>query len=150
MRLQGLLRCHGGCSRAASTPGAAATLLGSLPPREAAYTRRRVGGKLFCSKHVPGMHATITPNPCCLQLASQALAFPNLHGKPKSPTAGSPNPTCRPPTRTVRYGVTDVPPWWMCILLGFQTYLTMLGATVLIPILLVPAMGGDTEGTGSC
>ncbi|EFN51042.1 hypothetical protein CHLNCDRAFT_141545 [Chlorella variabilis] len=47
--------------------------------------------------------------------------------------------------RRVRYGVTDVPPWWMCILLGFQTYLTMLGATVLIPILLVPAMGGDTE-----
>jgi hypothetical protein len=51
-----------------------------------------------------------------------------------------------PPQFPVRYGITDVPPWWLCIVLGFQTYLTMLGATVLIPILLVPAMGGDTEG----
>ena len=98
--------------------------------------------------------------PACMQPLLQTHAACNWHPRlwhsptcmanPKSPTAGSPNPTCRPPTRTVRYGVTDVPPWWMCILLGFQTYLTMLGATVLIPILLVPAMGGDTEGTGSC
>lgn len=29
------------------------------------------------------------------------------------------------------------------IFLGIQHYLTMLGATVLIPNLLVPAMGGD-------
>ncbi len=27
-----------------------------------------------------------------------------------------------------------------------QTYLTMLGATVLIPSILVPAMGGTTNG----
>jgi nucleobase transporter 1/2 len=33
----------------------------------------------------------------------------------------------------------------LCILLGMQTYLTMLGATVLIPSILVPAMGGTTK-----
>lgn len=44
----------------------------------------------------------------------------------------------------VLYGIADVPAWWMCILLGFQTYLTMLGASVLIPLILVPAMGGTT------
>lgn len=45
----------------------------------------------------------------------------------------------------VRYGITDNPPWWMCILLGMQTFLTMLGASVLIPSILVPAMGGTTK-----
>lgn len=45
----------------------------------------------------------------------------------------------------VRYGISDVPPWYLCILLGFQTFLTMLGATVLIPLLIVPQMGGTTE-----
>ena len=49
---------------------------------------------------------------------------------------------------SVRYGINDVPPWWLCLLLGMQTFLTMLGSTVLIPLLLVPAMGGDTEGKG--
>ncbi len=46
----------------------------------------------------------------------------------------------------VRYGICDVPPWWECLLLGFQHYLTMLGSTVLIPLLLVPQMGGTPTG----
>lgn len=29
---------------------------------------------------------------------------------------------------------------------GLQTFLTMLGSTVMIPLLLVPAMGGTTQG----
>eukprot|EP00193_Tetraselmis_chui_P003957 CAMPEP_0177763228 /NCGR_PEP_ID=MMETSP0491_2-20121128/6760_1 /TAXON_ID=63592 /ORGANISM="Tetraselmis chuii, Strain PLY429" /LENGTH=588 /DNA_ID=CAMNT_0019279323 /DNA_START=84 /DNA_END=1850 /DNA_ORIENTATION=+ len=47
----------------------------------------------------------------------------------------------------LRYSVNDVPPWYFCILLGFQHYLTMLGSTVLIPLLLVPAMGGSINET---
>lgn len=46
---------------------------------------------------------------------------------------------------TLRYTVKDVPPWYICIILGFQHYLTMLGSTVLIPTLIVPAFGGDTH-----
>jgi len=45
----------------------------------------------------------------------------------------------------MRYTVTDVPPLGLTVLLGFQHYLTMLGSTVLIPLLLVPAMGGNGE-----
>jgi hypothetical protein len=48
------------------------------------------------------------------------------------------------------YSILDVPPWWECSLLGFQHYLTMLGSTVLIPFLLVPAMGGTDAGERSC
>jgi hypothetical protein len=45
------------------------------------------------------------------------------------------------------YTVSDVPSAPLGILLGFQHFLTMLGATALIPILLVPAMGGTPEDT---
>lgn len=45
----------------------------------------------------------------------------------------------------MRYTVTDVPPLGLTVLLGFQHYLTMLGSTILIPLLLVPAMGGNGE-----
>jgi hypothetical protein len=41
------------------------------------------------------------------------------------------------------YTVTEVPPFFTSVLLGLQHYLTMLGATVLIPLLICPAMGAD-------
>ncbi|KAJ9531623.1 hypothetical protein QJQ45_021779 [Haematococcus lacustris] len=50
----------------------------------------------------------------------------------------------------LRYTVKDIPPAWVCVLLGFQHYLTFLGSTVLIPHLLVPAMGGNNEGEVLC
>ncbi|CAH1789114.1 unnamed protein product [Owenia fusiformis] len=36
----------------------------------------------------------------------------------------------------LKYGVNDAPPWYLSILLGFQTYLIMFGATLAIPFLL--------------
>ena len=45
----------------------------------------------------------------------------------------------------MKYTVSDRPPAWETVLLGFQHYLTMLGATVVIPIILVPAMGGSQK-----
>ncbi|XP_051886652.1 xan_ur_permease domain-containing protein [Pristis pectinata] len=47
----------------------------------------------------------------------------------------------RPPSSKERankmlYLVTDNPPWYLCILLGTQHYLTALGGTVAIPLLL--------------
>ncbi|KAL4459050.1 hypothetical protein ABPG75_013915 [Micractinium tetrahymenae] len=47
----------------------------------------------------------------------------------------------------VLYGVTDRPPWLLTAVLGLQTFLTMLGSTVMTPLLLVPAMGGTTQDT---
>ena len=38
------------------------------------------------------------------------------------------------------YSIDDVPPWYLCILLGFQHYLTMFGATVAIPFVITPAL----------
>ena len=38
------------------------------------------------------------------------------------------------------YAIEDVPPWYMCCLLGFQHYLTMFGATLAIPFILTPSL----------
>ncbi|KAG2437949.1 hypothetical protein HXX76_005564 [Chlamydomonas incerta] len=46
---------------------------------------------------------------------------------------------------SLKYTVTQVPPAHVCLILGFQHYLTMLGSTVVIPALLVPAMGGGPQ-----
>ena len=48
----------------------------------------------------------------------------------------------------LRYAVSDVPPVPLSILLGIQHYMTMLGATFLIPTLICPAMGANVEQTG--
>jgi len=45
------------------------------------------------------------------------------------------------------YTVSDVPPPLTGAILGFQHFMTMLGATALIPILIVPAMGGTATDT---
>ena len=47
----------------------------------------------------------------------------------------------------IHYTVTDVPPLGLSMILGLQHYLTMLGATVLIPLLLCPAMGASGQQT---
>mmetsp|Transcript_28787 Transcript_28787/g.69724 ORF Transcript_28787/g.69724 Transcript_28787/m.69724 type:complete len:579 (-) Transcript_28787:148-1884(-) len=45
------------------------------------------------------------------------------------------------------YTVTDVPPFGTSMVLGLQHYLTMLGATVLIPLIVCPAMGANSQQT---
>jgi nucleobase transporter 1/2 len=45
------------------------------------------------------------------------------------------------------FTVTDVPPLGLSIILGVQHYLTMLGATVLIPLLICPEMGASPQQT---
>jgi nucleobase transporter 1/2 len=49
--------------------------------------------------------------------------------------------------RGMNYTVTDVPPLGTAMLLGTQHYLTMLGATVLVPLIICPAMGADGNQT---
>lgn len=48
----------------------------------------------------------------------------------------------------LRYAVSDVPPLGLSTLLGIQHYLTMLGATFLIPTIICPAMGANVAQTG--
>jgi len=45
------------------------------------------------------------------------------------------------------YSVADVPPPCLGLILGFQHFMVMLGATSLIPLLTVPAMGGSMTDT---
>lgn len=47
----------------------------------------------------------------------------------------------------MKYTICDVPPLPTSVLLGVQHYLTMLGASVLVPLLLTPAMGATQEQT---
>jgi xanthine/uracil permease len=48
----------------------------------------------------------------------------------------------------VEYGIDDKPPIVESIFLGFQHYLTMIGATVAIPLALAGLMGMPTDQTG--
>lgn len=48
----------------------------------------------------------------------------------------------------VVYGIDDKPPLIEAIFLGFQHYLTMFGATIIIPILIAGVMGMPTHETG--
>lgn len=41
---------------------------------------------------------------------------------------------------TVFYMIDDVPPWYMCLFLGLQHFLTMIGGTLSIPFILCPAL----------
>ena len=46
------------------------------------------------------------------------------------------------------YGVEDVPPWYLCILLGFQQYLTAFGSTITVPFVLYKALCIAEDGVG--
>ncbi|XP_077923574.1 solute carrier family 23 member 1 isoform X5 [Halichoerus grypus] len=72
----------------------------------------------------------------------------NLEGQTQQESLGSAgnstrDPTValpREPTFDMLYKIEDVPPWYLCILLGFQHYLTCFSGTIAVPFLLAEAL----------
>ncbi|XP_068061602.1 solute carrier family 23 member 1 isoform X1 [Anomalospiza imberbis] len=69
----------------------------------------------------------------------------SLHTPGKElPAAGRQDPGAgtRPPRPEVDmlYKIEDVPPWYLCILLGFQHYLTCFSGTIAVPFLLAESL----------
>ena len=40
----------------------------------------------------------------------------------------------------ITYAIDDIPPWYLCIFMAIQHYLTMIGSIVSIPFILTPAL----------
>ncbi|XP_058390763.1 solute carrier family 23 member 1-like [Diceros bicornis minor] len=51
-------------------------------------------------------------------------------GKKKDGQTGSPS------SSKLRYGILDIPPWYLCIFLGIQHFLTALGGLLAVPLIL--------------
>ncbi|KYN14148.1 Solute carrier family 23 member 2, partial [Trachymyrmex cornetzi] len=67
------------------------------------------------------------------------LIFQNRDNSTVIPiTKEATNDTNRNPEIT--YGIDDVPPWYLCLFMALQHYLTMIGAIVSIPFILTPAL----------
>ncbi|NXV11460.1 S23A1 protein, partial [Cepphus grylle] len=58
------------------------------------------------------------------------------------PARQDPGAGARPPQQEVDmlYRIEDVPPWYLCILLGFQHYLTCFSGTIAVPFLLAESL----------
>ncbi|XP_056358141.1 solute carrier family 23 member 1 isoform X1 [Oenanthe melanoleuca] len=76
-------------------------------------------------------------------LALAPAGSPHTPGK-ELPAAGGQDPGAgtRPPRPEVDmlYRIEDVPPWYLCILLGFQHYLTCFSGTIAVPFLLAESL----------
>uniref|UniRef100_A0A2K6UMD0 Solute carrier family 23 member 1 n=1 Tax=Saimiri boliviensis boliviensis TaxID=39432 RepID=A0A2K6UMD0_SAIBB len=55
-------------------------------------------------------------------------------------TRDPPMPLPTEPKFDMLYKIEDVPPWYLCILLGFQHYLTCFSGTIAVPFLLAEAL----------
>ncbi|XP_036168399.1 solute carrier family 23 member 1 isoform X3 [Myotis myotis] len=55
-------------------------------------------------------------------------------------TKDPPVPRPTEPKFDMLYKIEDVPPWYLCILLGFQHYLTCFSGTIAVPFLLAEAL----------
>ncbi|CAO1946651.1 unnamed protein product [Urochloa humidicola] len=76
-------------------------------------------------------------------------------GRPNGQAAARPLPQLQeeeePPERPahVKYELRDTPGLFPLVIYGFQHYISMLGSIVLIPLIMVPAMGGSADDTAA-
>jgi len=63
--------------------------------------------------------------------------FSNTLNKPYADTIPEKTERSKP---QLLYAINEHPPWYLCILLALQHYLTMIGAIVSIPFILTPAL----------
>jgi len=69
-----------------------------------------------------------------LQIADEQMTEVELNGPDKATDTGKHKQS------DMLFLVDDTPPWYYCLVLGFQQYLTMFGSTVSLPLILTPAM----------
>ncbi|XP_039558676.1 solute carrier family 23 member 1 isoform X2 [Passer montanus] len=75
-------------------------------------------------------------------LALAPAGSPHTPGKELPVEGRDPGAGTRPPRTEVDmlYRIEDVPPWYLCILLGFQHYLTCFSGTIAVPFLLAESL----------
>ncbi|KAM9265942.1 solute carrier family 23 member 1 [Cariama cristata] len=89
-----------------------------------------------------GTHSGELAQPQNGNVALTPASPPHPPGK-ELPAAGrDPRVGTGPPRREVDmlYRIEDVPPWYLCILLGFQHYLTCFSGTIAVPFLLAESL----------
>ncbi|XP_055574655.1 solute carrier family 23 member 1 isoform X5 [Falco cherrug] len=92
----------------------------------------------------PGTWLSPPPGPRT-PLGRSCLRRAGPQGEPElscAPTHQDPGVGTRPPRPEVDmlYRIEDVPPWYLCILLGFQHYLTCFSGTIAVPFLLAESL----------
>ncbi|XP_058533777.1 solute carrier family 23 member 1 isoform X2 [Ochotona princeps] len=70
------------------------------------------------------------------QPQSQHATLSSTEAQPREPPMALPTQ----PKSDMLYKIEDTPPWYLCILLGFQHYLTCFSGTIAVPFLLAEAM----------
>uniref|UniRef100_A0AAA9TI55 Solute carrier family 23 member 1 n=1 Tax=Bos taurus TaxID=9913 RepID=A0AAA9TI55_BOVIN len=79
---------------------------------------------------------------CQRSLLSYSICCPQHEslGSAGTSTRDPPVSLSTEPKFDMLYKIEDVPPWYLCILLGFQHYLTCFSGTIAVPFLLAEAL----------
>ncbi|XP_042548076.1 proline-rich basic protein 1 isoform X2 [Dipodomys spectabilis] len=112
-----------------------------------ARTEIRLPGALTLGQRLertPGIQVRGASQTCVPQMRTQE----DSEGQTQNESPGSAETSARDPKMTqsmepksdMLYKIEDVPPWYLCILLGFQHYLTCFSGTIAVPFLLAEAL----------
>ncbi|KAM9731016.1 solute carrier family 23 member 1 isoform 4-T4 [Dama dama] len=96
----------------------------------------------------PGLHLSLDIWGTAHTCAPKMRAREDPEGQTQHESLGSAGTSTRDPPVSLStepkfdmlYKIEDVPPWYLCILLGFQHYLTCFSGTIAVPFLLAEAL----------